>query len=183
MSKARLVITAVSVERRPVSEVARNYGVARSWVYTLLARCRAEGEAAFGPRSRRPKSSPSAAGPEVVELVIALHKELAGQAWTPGPATIAWRLCHHHQARVPPATISRYLARAGLVTPTPARRPKSSYLRFGAEQPNECWQAGFTHYRLANGTDAEILAWLDDHSRYALRAARRRLPAARPRIR
>jgi hypothetical protein len=28
-------------------------GVARSWVYTLLARYRADGEAAFEPRSRR----------------------------------------------------------------------------------------------------------------------------------
>src|SRR5258708_6743361 len=36
MSKARLVITAVTVEKRPVSEVARAYGVARSWVYALL---------------------------------------------------------------------------------------------------------------------------------------------------
>ena len=47
MSKARLVITAVTVEKRPVSEVARSYGVARSWIYTLLARYQAEGEAAF----------------------------------------------------------------------------------------------------------------------------------------
>jgi hypothetical protein len=34
--------------------------------------------------------------------------------------------------------------------------------------PNECWQADFTHYRLADGTDTEILTFLDDHSRYAL---------------
>lgn len=53
MSKARLVITAITVEKRRVSEVARSYGVARSWVYTLLARHEAEGEAAFEPRSRR----------------------------------------------------------------------------------------------------------------------------------
>jgi transposase len=54
MSKARLVISAVIAEKRPVSDVARAYGVARSWIYTLLARHRAEGEAAFEPRSRRP---------------------------------------------------------------------------------------------------------------------------------
>jgi hypothetical protein len=30
MSKARLVITAVTVEKRPVSEVAKSYGV-ESW--------------------------------------------------------------------------------------------------------------------------------------------------------
>jgi transposase len=54
---ARLVITAVTVEKRPVSEVARAYGVARSWVYALLARYQDEGEAAFEPRPRRPKTS------------------------------------------------------------------------------------------------------------------------------
>ena len=41
-----------------------------------------------------------------------------------------------------------------------------------AEQPNETWQADFTHYRLTArrppGADVEILTWLDDHSRYAL---------------
>ncbi|MGW2147479.1 DDE-type integrase/transposase/recombinase [Nonomuraea bangladeshensis] len=37
--------------------------------------------------------------------------------------------------------------------------------------PNETWQADFTHYRLADGSDAEILSWLDDHSRYALSVA------------
>ena len=47
------------------------------------------------------------------------------------------------------ATVSRYLARAGLVTPEPRKRPKSSYLRFAAELPNECWQSDFTHYPLA----------------------------------
>jgi transposase len=54
MSKARLGITAVTVGKRHVGEVARSYGVARSWIYTLLARYQAEGEAAFEPRSRRP---------------------------------------------------------------------------------------------------------------------------------
>jgi transposase len=46
MSKARLVITAVTVEKRRVSEVAHSCGVARSWVYALLARYRDEGDTA-----------------------------------------------------------------------------------------------------------------------------------------
>jgi transposase InsO family protein len=168
MSKARLVITAVTAEKRPVSEVARSYGVARSWVYALLARYQAEGETAFEPRSRRPKTSPAAISPEVADLIIRLRKELAGQGLDAGPHTVAWHLGHHHQVRVSPATISRYLTRAGLVTPDPAKRPRSSYIRFAAEQPNECWQSDFTHYPLADGTDSEILTWLDDHSRLAL---------------
>jgi len=168
MSKARLVITAVVAERRKPSEVAAVYGVARSWIYELLARYRAEGEAAFGPRPKRPKTSPRAIPDTTVALIIGLRKDLAGQGLDAGPDTIAWHLARHHQLPVSPATISRYLARAGLVTPQPSKRPKSSYIRFAAELPNECWQAGFTHYRLADGAGTEVLTWLDDHSRYAL---------------
>jgi transposase InsO family protein len=168
MSKARLVITAVITEKRAVREVARDYGVARSWIYALLARYQAEGEAAFEPRSRRPKSSPRAIPEATADLIVRLRKELAGQGLDAGPHTICWHLRHDHQLRVSPATISRYLARAGLVIPEPSKRPKSSYIRFAAEQPNECWQAGFTHYPLADGTGTEVLTWLDDHSRYAL---------------
>jgi transposase len=159
MSKARLVITAVIVEKRPVGEVARAYGVARSWIYTLLARYRAEGEAAFEPRWRRPKTSPNAIGDATAGLIIELRKELAGQGLDAGPGTIAWHLARHYQVQVPAATVARYLARAGLVVPEPRKRPKSSYIRFAAEQPNECWQSDFTCYPLADGTGTEILTW------------------------
>jgi len=169
MSKARLVITAVTVEGRPVSEVARSYQVARSWVYTLLARYRADGEAAFAPRSRRPRTSPAALSDATVELIVQLRKDLAGRGLDAGPATISWHLAEHHQVKVSEATISRYLTRAGLVTPQPRKRPRSSCMRFAAEQPNECWQSDFTHYPLASGDGTEILTWLDDHSRLALR--------------
>jgi transposase InsO family protein len=127
-----------------------------------------EGAAAFEPRSRRPKTSPSAISPDTVELIVRLRKDLAGQGLDAGPHTICWHLEHHHRIRVSAATVSRILARQGLVTPDPGKRPKSSYLRFAAEQPNECWQSDFTHYPLANGQDTEILTWLDDHSRYVL---------------
>ena len=168
MSKARLVITAVVAEGRSQGEVARAYGVSQGWVSRLVARYRAEGEVASGPRSRRPKTSPRAIGEATAGLIRELRKELAGQGLDAGPHTIAWHLEHHHQVTVSAATISRYLARHGLVAPEPKKRPKSSYIRFAAEQPNECWQADFTHYRLADGTGAEVLTWLDDHSRFAL---------------
>jgi transposase InsO family protein len=168
MSKARLVITAVTVEKRPVGEVARSYGVARSWIYQLLARYEAEGEAAFEPRSRRPGTSPTAISDRAVELIVALRKELSGQGLDAGPHTIAWHLEHHHQIRVSAATISRYLTRQGLVTPEPKKRPKSSWIRFAAEQPNELWQSDFFHWDLADGTEVEVVSWLDDHSRLAL---------------
>jgi transposase InsO family protein len=168
MSKARLVITAVVSEGRTQGEVARQYGVSQGWVSRLVARYQAEGEAAFEPRSRRPKTSPGAISPEIVDLIVRLRKELSGQGLDAGPDTIAWHLRHQHRVTVSPATISRYLTRRGLVIPEPKKRPKSSYIRFAAAMPNQCWQSDFTHYPLADGTGAEILSWLDDHARYAL---------------
>ncbi len=168
MSKARLVITAVVVEKRSVTEVARSYGVSRSWIYELLARHRIEGEAAFEPRSRRPHTSPTATGQPTIDLIVALRGELTASGHDAGPATIAWHLAHHHATTISAATIARILTRRHLVDPAPAKRPKSSYIRFAAEMPNETWQSDFTPYRLPDGTDTEIITWLDDHSRYAL---------------
>ncbi len=168
------MITAVIVEGRSQGEVARAYGVSQGWVSRLVARYRDEGEAAFEPRSRRPKTSPSAVSAQTAGLITGLRTELGSRGLDAGPDTICWHLEHHHQIRVSAATVSRYLARAGLVTPEPAKRPKSSCIRFEAELPNQCWQADFTHYPLADDTGTEILSWLDDHSRYALRVAAHR---------
>jgi transposase InsO family protein len=168
MSKARLVITAVVVEGRRPAEVAAAYGVSRSWVYRMLARYRSEGDLAFEPRSRRPKSSPRALPDASVELIVELRKTLHEQGLDAGPDTIRWHLQHHHNVEVSRTTIARYLTARGFVTPEPQKRPKSSYIRFAAEQPNETWQSDFTHYRLADGSDTEILDCLDDHSRFAI---------------
>jgi transposase InsO family protein len=173
MSKARLVVTAVVVEGRSQGEAARAYGVSQGWVSRLVARYRVEGEAALEPRSRRPKTSPTATSPSTVELIVRLRKQLSEQGLDAGPDTIAWHLRQHHQLAVSRATISRILSADGLVTPQPKKRPRSSYVRFQAALPNQTWQADFTHYRLTHpggtpGPDAEVLTWLDDHSRYAL---------------
>ncbi len=184
MSKARLVLTALFVEHQTPAEVAARYGVHRAWVYKLKARYEAEGDAAFEPRSRRPHTSPTATPAAVVDLIVRLRKDLAGQGLDAGPDTLAWHLEHHHNLSVSAATIARHLHRLALVVPEPKKRPKSSYVRFEAEQPNECWQSDFTHYRLSRpdgrpgslGPDTEIITWLDDHARYALHVS------AHPRI-
>jgi transposase InsO family protein len=173
MTLARLLITSVVVENRPVRDVAAQYGVSQSWLYELLARYRAEGEAAFEPRTRRPRRVANSTPPEVVELIVEYREKLTATGLDAGPDTIGWHLEHHHSVVVSRTTISRYLAKAGLVVPEPKKRPKSSYIRFEATMPNECWQADFTHYRLTRpdarpGRDCEILSWLDDCSRYAL---------------
>ena len=82
-----------------------------------------------------------------------------------GPHTIAVHLERRHRTSPSVATIWRVLCRRGFVTPQPQKRPKSSYVRFCADQPNERWQADITHWKIANGTEVEILNMIDDHSR------------------
>jgi transposase InsO family protein len=173
VTKARLIITAVVIEGRTQAEVADGYGVSRGWVSKLVTRYRAEGEAAFVPRSRRPGKSPTALPEATVRLIIELREKLTAAGLDAGPDTIAWHLTRHHTLVVSVSTISRYLTRAGRVTAQPKKRPKSSYIRFQAELPNQTWQSDFTHYRLTRpegipGADVEILTWLDDCSRFAL---------------
>jgi transposase InsO family protein len=75
---------------------------------------------------------------------------------------------HHRLAPAPPPST----AGVGGLDQSPPTRGRlghtRAYIRFAAEQPNERWQADFTHWWLADNTHAEILRWLDDHSRYAL---------------
>ncbi|MBZ5740760.1 IS481 family transposase [Nocardioides mangrovi] len=168
MSKARLVITAVEIEGITQAEAARRYGVSKGWVSKLIARYRTEGDTAFEPRSKAPKTSPTATPAPTVDLVVRLRKELTDAGLDAGADTLDWHLRHRHDIELSRATINRILVRAGTVTPEPAKRPRSSYIRFQAEQPNETWQSDFTHYRLTTGQDAELITWLDDHSRYAL---------------
>src|SRR5262249_51438259 len=87
MSKARLIITAVVVEGRSKSEVARDYQVSRYWVQQLVRRYAAEGEVAFTPRSRAPHRSPQAVTPEGEEQIVRRRKELTKNGWDarPGP--------------------------------------------------------------------------------------------------
>src|SRR5580693_6660784 len=165
MSRARLVITAVILEGRSQAEVARAYGVSPAWVSALVARYREEGEASFEPRSKRPKRSPNALAPEVVARIVELRGSLGDGGLDNGAKSIAWQLRNRDGIEVSLATINRHLAREGLVAPQPKKRPKSSYVRFEADMPNECWQSDFTHYRLADEqhSDVEILTFLDDH--------------------
>ena len=174
MARARLVITAVVLEGRSQAEVAREYGVSRAWVSRLVARYRVEGEIAFTPRSRRPKTHPTALKASTVSRIVALRHVLTDAGLDAGPDTIRWHLKQHDEVDVSRASIARYLSRSGAVTRQPRKRPRSSYVRFQAEMPNETWQADFTHYRLTTfegspGPDAEILTWLDDCARFALR--------------
>ncbi|MGZ5214363.1 MAG: integrase core domain-containing protein [Actinomycetota bacterium] len=95
-----------------------------------------------------------------------LRKDLLEQGLDAGAHTIWFHLTKRHGGAPSVATIWRILSRRGFVTPQPQKRPRSSFIRFQADLPNERWQADITHVRLNDGAEAEILNVVDDHSRF-----------------
>jgi transposase-like protein len=73
MGMARYLVEAHLREGRSVAELAASHGVHRSWIYKLLARYRAGGDAGLEPRSRRPRRSPTKAAEGTVTLRYRSH--------------------------------------------------------------------------------------------------------------
>lgn len=170
MVKNRVIVEAVITQGLSQRVVAKQYGVPQAWVSKLVARWRSNGMLGIEKQSTKPKTNPRQTPPEMINQIITLRKNLTKDGFDTGANTI--REILKTQGHTPPAvsTIWKILKRNNLIQPEPKKRPKSSYIRFEADLPNECWQSDFTHYKLANGTDTNILIFLDDHSRYIISA-------------
>lgn len=165
MDKARFLVETHLQTGRPIAELAAAHGVHRSWLYKLLARYRREGPAGLEPRSRRPHNSPTRIADRHEDAIVELRKELLDAGLDAGAATIHWHLSARQDEVPSVSTIWRVLKARGFVTPQPHKRPRSSWRRFEAELPNECWQADVTHVTVAEGQVFEVLNIIDDHSR------------------
>lgn len=165
-SKNRAIVLAVIEAKLPINEAAQRFKVSPRWVRKLLARYRQGGLEAVDTHSRRPLTSPHATSPEMIEQLLHLRTQLGQAGLDAGAESIYDRLDPGQRPSV--STIWRILKRHQQVTAQPQKRPRSSWRRFEAEAPNEMWQSDFTHYRLADGTEVEVISWLDDHSRYLL---------------
>jgi len=166
----QIIVESVVSQGLGVRATAQKYGVSPAWVSTLVSRYRREGSSAFEPRSKRPLSNTLATPPDVEDRIIELRKDLLDLGTDAGADTIHTHLEREGLVAPSISTIQRILTRRGFVTPAPKKRPKSSYIRFVAELPNECWQSDMTHWHLEDGTGVEILTFLDDHSRLVLSA-------------
>ncbi|MHA7158561.1 IS481 family transposase [Glutamicibacter endophyticus] len=165
-TKNKQIITAVLHGSMNTKSAAHHFNVSERWVKELMRRYAFEGEQAFEPRSKRPKTAPHRISDTVRSKIIDLRQELTAKGLDAGAETIQ---IHLEKAKIKaPAksTIHRILRQANQVTNQPQKRPKNSLIRFEADLPNECWQADFTHWALADGSDTEILDFIDDHSRY-----------------
>ena len=175
MDLARYVVDAVVVEGRSYRQVAGAPGVSKSWVGKLVERYREGGYEALVPRSRAAKTIPHRTPAELEDEIVRLRKELTDQGLDAGAETIRYHLVLRREDVPSVTTIWRVLRRRGFVTPQPHKRPRSSWIRFEAQLPNERWQSDVTHWRLRDGTEVEICNFIDHHSRLAVasRAMRR----------
>ena len=165
MDLARYVVEAVVLEGRSYRDVAGAHGVSKSWVAKLVARYREGGYEAIAPRSKTAHRIPHRTAPDLENEIVALRKQLEEQGFDHGAQTIHYHLEQRHPEVPSVTTIWRVLRRRGFVVPQPHKRPKSSWIRFEAQLPNECWQSDVTMYRLADGSEVEILNFEDDYSR------------------
>jgi transposase InsO family protein len=162
---ARYVVDAVVVEGRSMRAVAREHGVSKSWVHTLVGRYRAGGYDALAPRSKSARCVANRTSDEVEDRIVGLRKEVIDQGFDCGAHTIHYHLSLSDPSPPSVSTIWRLLKRRGFITPQPHKRPKSSYIRFEAGLPNQSWQSDVTFYELKDGSKVEILNFLDDFSR------------------
>jgi transposase InsO family protein len=165
MDSAGYLVRAVVFEKRSVREVAAAHGVSKTWLYELVARYRAGGDEALVPRSKRPRSSPTRISDAVEDEIVKIRKSLQEEGFDAGAVTIHTHLVRRHGTAPAVSSIWRVLQRRGFVTPQPQKRPKSSYVRFEAELPNERWQMDMTHVDVGHDQVIEVLNIIDDHSR------------------
>lgn len=167
MAKYEVLIKAVTIQKLSYGEVARLHGVSKTLVHKLHHRWLVEGAQAFEPRSTKPASSPNRTPEPVRARILALRRELSAGGFDDGADTIT-ELLAREKITVSRTTAWRILKAHGQIIPQPQKRPRSSWRRFQADRPNELWQSDFTHVQLTDRTDAEVIGWLDDHSRYLL---------------
>jgi transposase InsO family protein len=165
MDLALYAATAVVLEGRSVRDVAQATGTSKSWVHAQATRYRAGGPAALVLGKRGPKRPANLTAAATEDEICRLRKELVDAGFDAGARTLAFRL---GDAAPSTSTIHRVLRRRGLVADQPQKRPRSSWQRFEADLPNECWQSDMTHWQLEGNAKVEIINFIDDHSRAVL---------------
>ena len=164
MTSRLLAITTGGLPGVTITALCAELGISRKTYYEWRNRFDKEGPAGLEPRSRRPLLSPNQVPAVIEQLIVRLREQLPLDN---GALAIFYQMQRDGVVPLPsPRTIHRVLVRNGLVAPQPKKRPRSSWVRFEYDNPNECWQIDATQWELRDGRIAWIMDVLDDHSRY-----------------
>lgn len=153
-----------------VTEFCRSVKVSRSVFYKVRARAARESTAALHPLSRAPKAPARKYGPDVVNELVRIRKQLKSDGWDYGPRTIHYEAAMQESfpgGAIPSvATIGRLLSAVGQIDPAPKKRPKSSYIPFVRATAMALWQLDAFEYKLVDGQTVTVYQLIDDATRY-----------------
>ena len=165
----KIIIETMLAAGMTQTEAAEHFNVSTRWIRTLHKRYKEGGIKALEPRSKRPHTNPRALNNNLVDRILQLRQELINRGTDAGAHTIGWHLEREGINPLPaPSTIHRILANNDQVTPQPQKRPRSSWIRFQSDQPNETWQMDYSDWTIASHKRVAILTILDDHSRFII---------------
>ncbi len=105
------------------------------------------------------------------DLIEAWRIKLAKDGLDNGACSIWANMTRAGQSPPHPRTVHRVLVRRGLIQAQPQKRPRSSFKRFVAAQPNGIWQIDGMDWKLADARRQSVVRILDDHSRKSLGTA------------
>ncbi|TGD87888.1 transposase [Mycolicibacterium sp. CH28] len=156
--------------RGAVSTFCAEHGISRKSFYELRKRAKIDGPVAMlEPRTRRPKSSPSALTDKVKAQAVAVRAALEGSGLDHGPISVHDKMRALGLDPVPSvASLVRIFRQAGVAKAEPKKKPRSAWRRFVYPAPNACWQLDATGYVLTGGRECVIFQLIDDRSRYAV---------------
>lgn len=153
-----------------ISDFCKAQKISRSIFYRIRARAESEAASALHPRSRAPRQPARRYGPEVVNELVRIRKQLKADGWDYGPKTIHYEATIQEAfpgGQVPSvATIGRLLAAVGQVDRNPRKRPKSSYLPFARSTAMALWQLDAFEFRTGDGKVQTVYQLLDDATRF-----------------
>jgi putative transposase len=152
-----------------ISDLCRRFGISRKTGYKWLARYQEAGAGGLAEQSRRPRHSPSAIAPPLVEAVLAARNR--HPTWGPKKLLVVLRRRQPHAPWPAPSTVARLLHRHGLAQPRRRRPPLSHPGRPGTlmTAPNRIWTADFKgHFRTGDGPYCYPLTIVDGYSRFLL---------------
>jgi putative transposase len=157
-----------------MTELCEQFGISRKTGYKLVRAYEREGPSGLAERSRRPHTSPTATGSDVVRAVLACRKD--HPHW--GPKKLLAYL-RRHQPKLRRAnrwpgvsTVARLLAQHGCAAGSPRRQrrwPATAHSRTPSTAPNMVWTVDYKgEFRTRDGQWCYPLTVMDAFSRYLL---------------
>jgi transposase-like protein len=119
-----------------ITAVAARYGVDRRTLHRWLTKYANGGLAALATKSNRPDTCPRQMDPVIEARLVVIRR--SHPRW--GPRTLRTKLREEFDPAPSRAAIYRALVRHQLIVPVPAKRTKSSYIRFERSRAMELWQ-------------------------------------------